>query len=226
MAKYTVYKICPFYIDENKKTISCEDVCRSFRSSKAKWKWMNKYCDTWEWETCQWAKAISEAYKKFEEGDKMALEEHKVEALIKETKYLRTRLGKAEKRVERQQKKIDEQRELIKSYQRASESYEKQKSELYRKWRQADQDLRDHRNKAGDELSAMAEIFEQRMAYLIDTYCPDGKLKERAVKEWAGNREFAIVADKESFEDDLTWMVIFQEEGSDADTKEQEQVQE
>lgn len=220
------YTRCPFYIDESRHSISCEDVCRSYDSMKQKWAWMDMYCDSWDWQKCPYAVDRAEAYRRYEEGDRMALENNKIEALEKECHRLRTKLGKVEKRVDRQQKKIDEQRELIKSYQRVNEAYEKQKSELYRKWRQADQDLRDHRNKAGDELSAMAELFEQRMAYLIDTYCPDGKLKERAVKEWAGDKEFAIVADKESFEDDLTWMVIFQEEESNEDTKDQEQVQE
>ena len=225
MPKYTVYKICPFYIDENKKTISCEDVCRSFRSSKAKWKWMNKYCDTWEWESCQWAKQISEAYRKYEEGDIMALDEHKLEALTKETKYLRTRLGKAEKRVERQQKKIDELRAVNQSFVTSNNNLEKQKQELYKKWRDTNQSLQDHLNKAGDELSAMAQIYEQRMCYLIDRFAPDG-VKEDEIEAWAADKEFALVADFTEDGKAIAWKVAFREEETNEDTKKQEQVQE
>ena len=205
MPKYTVYKICPFYIDENKKTISCEDVCRSFRSSKAKWHWMNKYCDTWEWESCQWAKAISEAYKRYEEGDIMALDEHKLEALTKETKYLRTRLGKAEKRVERQQKKIDELRAVNQSFINRNET-------LYAKWRETNQSLQDHLNNAGDELSAMSQIYEQRMCYLIDRFAPEG-VREDEIEAWAKDKEFALVADYEESKP-IAWKVVFKEDAA------------
>ena len=68
------YTRCPFYIDENKLTISCEDVCRSFDSMDEKWTWMDMYCDTWDWMKCPHAADISEAYRKAEEGDVMAIE--------------------------------------------------------------------------------------------------------------------------------------------------------
>lgn len=209
MPKYTVYKICPYYIDENKKSISCEDCCRSFRSPKAKYKWMNKYCDTWEWEKCPWAIDLTEAYRRYEKGDIKALENHEIEALTKETKYLRTRLGKAEKRVERQQKKIDELRAVNQSFVNRNET-------LYEKWRKADEDLRAFRNNAADELSAMAEIYEQRFCYLIDTFAPDGVVREDDVKAWAEDKEFALVGNYEAGAP-REWKVVFKDAEQDQD---------
>lgn len=216
MPKYTVYKICPYYIDENKKSISCEDCCRSFRSPKAKYKWMNKYCDTWEWEKCPWAIDLTEAYRRYEKGDIHALENHEIEALTKETKYLRTRLGKAEKRVERQQKKIDELRAVNQSFMNNSNNLEKQKRNFYEKWRAAEQELQKYRDKAGDELSAMAEIYETRFCYLIDNFAPDKTVREDDVKAWAEDKEFALVG---NYEDGVPreWKVVFKdaEQGQD-----------
>ena len=188
------YTLCPYYIDENKKSISCEDVCRSFRSQKAKWRWMDIYCDSWEWMKCPWAADISEAYQRFEKGDTMALDEQKLKAQTKEIKYLRTRLGKAEKRNEA----------------------------LYARWKQTDQELREFRNNAAEELSAMAQIYEQRMCYLIDRFAPEG-IREADIKEWAADKEFALVAD---FTDDgkaISWKVVFKEDEPDTDLQKQEQ---
>lgn len=186
MPSYTVYKICPYYIDENKKSISCEDVCRSFRSVKAKYKWMNKYCDTWEWEKCRWAMDISEAYRKYEKGDLMALDEEKMKALDKENKYLRTRLGKLDKR----------------------------NQELYEKWKKADEELSSFRSNAADEISAMAQIYEQRICYLIDRYSPEG-VEEKDVEAWAADREFALVADISGEDKFISWKVAFKEDDTE-----------
>ena len=196
------YTRCPYYIDENKNSISCEDCCRSYDSSDKKWAWMDMYCDSWDWMKCPYAMDRSEAYKRFEEGDTMALEHQEVDALKKEVHSLRSKLGHKDKKIERMQKKIDDLRAVNQSYTRVNQNLEKQKADIYRKWRSAESRVRAQDDKIWAEIGSLSEIYEQRMAYLIDTYCPDGKLRESAVKEWAGDREFAIAADKESFEDD------------------------
>ena len=208
------YTRCPFYIDENKLTISCEDVCRSFDSMDEKWTWMDMYCDTWDWMKCPHAADISEAYRKAEEGDVMAIENQEINALKKEVHALRTKLGAVTKKSERPQKKLDEQRELVKSYQRKNE-------DLYRKWRSLD-------DKIWNELGSLSEIYEQRMAYLIDTCCPDKRLYEEDVEAWAKDREFALVFDRDDVESNpfrRTWKVVFKEDGqqdTDIQTEEQE----
>ena len=58
MARYTK---CPFYIDDNKLTISCEDVVRLFDSQDSKLSHMDAYCDH-EWENCEYANALNKAY--------------------------------------------------------------------------------------------------------------------------------------------------------------------
>ena len=221
------YTRCPYYIDESRSSISCEDVCRSFDSAEKKWAWMDMYCDSWDWMKCPYAMDRSEAYTRFEEGEKMALIEQEVKAQKKEIESLLRKLGRANKRIERQQKKIDELRAVNQSYTRVNQTLEKQKADIYAKWRSAESRVRAQDDAIWAEIGNLSEIYEQRMAYLIDTYCPDGKLRESDVKEWAGDRSFAIAADKESFEDDLAWKVVFmEEETTDEDTKDKEQVQE
>ena len=221
------YTRCPYYIDESRSSISCEDVCRSYDSAEKKWAWMDMYCDSWDWMKCPYAMDRSEAYTRFEEGEKMALIEQEVKAQKKEIESLLRKLGRANKRIERQQKKIDELRAVNQSYTRVNQTLEKQKADIYAKWRSAESRVRAQDDAIWAEIGNLSEIYEQRMAYLIDTYCPDGKLRESDVKEWAGDRSFAIAADKESFEDDLAWKVVFmEEETTDEDTKDKEQVQE
>ena len=221
------YTRCPYYIDESRSSISCEDVCRSYDSADKKWAWMDMYCDSWDWMKCPYAMDRSEAYIRFEEGEKMALIEQEVKAQKKEIESLLRKLGRANKRIERQQKKIDELRAVNQSYTRVNQTLEKQKADIYAKWRSAESRVRAQDDAIWAEIGSLSEIYEQRMAYLIDTYCPDGKLRESDVKAWAGDRSFAIAADKESFEDDLAWKVVFmEEETTDEDTKDKEQVQE
>jgi hypothetical protein len=199
--------VCPFYVDEKRKSISCEDTFRGFKTTELKYSWMEIYCDSWEWQKCPYARDLAEAYARFEEGDITALEEHKIEAMKKEMKSLSTKLGRAEKRIARQQKRIDELRAVNQSYQRRND-------DLYKKWRSADSRVRAQDDKIWEEIGSLSAIYEQRMAYLIDTYCPDKKLRERDVKAWAGDREFAIVAVPDK-EDETMWGVAFKENEDD-----------
>lgn len=203
------YTRCPFYIDENKLTISCEDVCRSFDSMDEKWTWMDMYCDSWDWMKCPYAIDISEAYRKAEEGDVMAIENQEISALKKEVHALRTKLGAVTKKSERLQKRLDESKELVKSYQRKNE-------DLYRKWRSLDDKVRKDDDRIWNELGSLSEIYEQRMAYLIDTCCPDKRLYEEDVEAWAKDKEFALVFDRDDVESNpfrRTWKVVFKEDG-------------
>ena len=209
------YTRCPYYIDESRQSISCEDVCRSYDSLKKKNSWMDMYCDSWDWMKCPYAADMTEAYNRYQEGDEMALIEQELKAQKKEIESLIRKLGRANKRIERQQKKIDELRAVNQSYTKVNQNLEKQKADFYTKWRSAESRVRTQDDKIWSEISSLASIYEQRMAYLIDTYCPDKKLRERDVKAWAGDREFAIVA-VPGKEDETIWEVAFKEnEGDD-----------
>ena len=211
------YTRCPYYIDENKNSISCEDCCRSYDSSDKKWAWMDMYCDSWDWMKCPYAMDRSEAYKRFEEGDTMALEHQEVDALKKEVHSLRSKLGHKDKKIERMQKKIDDLRAVNQSYTRVNQNLEKQKADIYTKWRSAESRVRAQDDKIWAEIGSLSEIYEQRMAYLIDTFTEDGYFYEEDAEEWAGDKSFAIVSERIDVNDldkrrtGLIWKVVFQE---------------
>ena len=204
------YTRCPYYIDESRRSISCEDVCRSYASENKKWAWMDMYCDSWDWMKCPYAADISEAYRRYEEGDEMALIEQELKAQKKEIESLLRKLGRANKKLDKERAK--------------NKDLESQKKIYFEKWRKADEQLHEYEKKIADQLGAMAGIYEQRMAYLIDSYAADGRLYEQEVEHWAGDRAFAIVHDED--EAGRFWKVVFQEEENDENTQKQEQVQE
>lgn len=205
------YTRCPYYIDESRSSISCEDVCRSYDSAEKKWAWMDMYCDSWDWMKCPYAMDRSEAYTRFEEGEEMALIEQEVKAQKKEIESLLRKLGRANKKLDKERAK--------------NKDLESQKRIYFEKWRKADEQLNEYEKKIADQLGAMAGIYEQRMAYLIDSYADDGRLYEQEVEHWAGDRAFAIVHDEDGA--GRFWKVVFQEEETeDVPEKIEEQVQE
>ena len=207
------FTICPYYIDENKRSISCEDVCRTYCSVEDKIGWMKMYCDTWDWMKCPYAADRSEAYARKEKGDDTALDEQEKAALDKENKYLRTLLGKADKKIERQQKRIDELMGVNQSFTAVNQNLEKQKKDYYGRWRKAQAALDKGDEKIRQDLAKLGIIYEQRMAYLIDMYAPGKVIYEDDIEEWAKDRAFALVHQYE--EGRLLWMVKFEEKTHD-----------
>ena len=204
------YTRCPFYIDESRRSISCEDVCRSYSSENKKWAWMDMYCDSWDWMKCPYAADISEAYRRYEEGDEMALIEQELKAQKKEIESLLRKLGRANKKLDKERAK--------------NKDLESQKRIYFEKWRKADEQLHEYEKKIADQLGAMAGIYEQRMCYLIDKYA-DGKFYDSEVEAWAGDKAFALMHDSD--DTGRFWKVAFQEEETeDVPEKIEEQVQE
>lgn len=95
------YTVCPYYVDENKKTISCEDVIRRFVTYRSKNKHMNKFCDK-DWQSCPYASALSSMYQRIEDGADEDQEKliHSAKALEKENKKLISLLGRYDIRIE------------------------------------------------------------------------------------------------------------------------------
>lgn len=209
------YTLCPFYVDENKKTVSCEDVCRSFNDMDEKWQWMAMYCDN-DWMSCPFTADLNEAYYRQEKGDVTALQDHEIKALKSENRSLTIKLGKADKKIARLQKAFDKEKELNKSWQRQHEEDEKKKKMFFGRWKNAEAELDERSRKAIVELEKLGGIYEQRMCYLIDKFAPNGKVSEADVQEWAGERAFALVHDYDENEG-LMWKVAF-EEKEDAET--------
>lgn len=213
MSRYT---LCPYFEHEKRKArITCEDTYRWFDSNEEKYAWMDMYCDN-EWTKCPYAMELNEAYERLEKGDVNALENHKIDALEKELKGMATKLGTAEKKLERAQKRIDDLAAINKSFIGKNEDLEKQKRSYYDKYRKADEQLRDYERKIDDQIKRITEIYEQRMAYMIDQFVPGQMLLEEDVKEWAGSKAFAIVSDYTEHEQ-LAWKVVFKEDATSDD---------
>lgn len=213
--------LCPFYKDEKNKSISCEDVYRSFPSVKKKYAWMDMYCDEWDWMKCPYAVDLNEAYERLEKGDNKALEKHEIEALKKELRSISTKLGKAEKRIERQQRKIDELRTVNQSLTNINIQLDQRMKRYYKDAQKAKEQLHEYEQKIDAQVKKIAEVYEQRLAYMIETHAPGHRLYEDEIKEWAENKAFAIIYDKDEYGD--CWKVVFKkDETEDIPDEEQE----
>lgn len=200
------YTRCPYYIDDSRKTISCEDVCRSYNTADQKWAWMDMYCDSWDWMRCPYAADRTEAYRKYEEGDKAALEEQKDRATKDEIRSLTTKLG-------RMNKKLDKMRAK-------NQDLEVQKKIYYEKWRKAQDQLQEYEKKIAAQVMGISNAYEARLAYMMDMFS-GGTLNESDVKDWIKDKEWAIVSTEYGFE------VKFKEkETEDVPEKIEAQVQE
>lgn len=190
------YVLCPYYENEKNESISCEDVIRTFPNLKKKEWYMKTYCDA-NWQECIFADAMNRAY---EEGEE-ALEREKIKALEKELRSMGIKYGREKKKNERQQKKIDDLMQ--------------QNKDLYEKWRKVNEELTAVNMKIYGQIQQMVQLYEDRMAYLIDTKC-DGELREKDVEAWAEGKEFAIVHDY--LAEDRVWKVLFREEQEDEES--------
>ena len=190
------YVVCPYFVSEKNESISCEDCFRTFNSRKKKEWWMKNYCDT-EWEECPYAGALNQAY---EEGE-ISVDNEKINSLEKELRSMSKKLGREKKKTERQQKRIDD---LM-----------LQKKELYAKWRKVNEELTEVNMKIYNQMQQIVQLYEDRMAYLIDTKC-DGELREKDVEAWAEGKEFAIVHDY--LAEERIWKVLTREENEEDET--------
>lgn len=211
--------LCPFYKRHMERSITCEDINRTFSDTAEKETWLRTYCDTTSWETCEYAKDLNEAYEKLFKGEDKAIMENNTKALEKEVKKLSTLLGKAEKRVERQQKKIDELRAVNNSFVSKNEELLKENGKLdtmtkdiYQKWRDVNERMEKYEETIANQVQTIADAYEVRLAYMIDRF---GTFSDIDVDEWRKDKSFALVYDED---DDgyPCWNVRF-EEGEKAD---------
>lgn len=193
--------LCPFYKRHMERSITCEDVCRTFSTSAEKERWLTSYCDTPAWEQCEYAQSLNKAYERLFKGDDKAIMENEYESLKREVKKLTTLLGKSEKRVERQQKKIDELRAVNKSFITRND-------DLYNKWRDANTAMGIYEDKVADQVQRLADAYETRLAYLIDRY---GPFSDIDVDEWRKDKAFALIYD-ENDDGYPCWQVVFDDE--------------
>lgn len=186
--------ICPFFMSEKRKSITCEDCFRLFNSLEKKDAWMDKYCSN-SWEDCPHAKKLNDAYERVEQGDKMALEQNMIDSLRKELKGAFSKISRLENKLRKAEAK--------------NKDLEIQKKLIYEKCRKAVQELSEYKNKEAERYYSLAKLYEDRIAYLIDTFC-GGKLEENTVKAWAEGKEYALTFDEKS--KDPIWIVKVRDE--------------
>lgn len=188
---------CPYYQSETKWSILCEDTYHTFDDRKQRQRWVERYC-AGEWKKCKYARRLEEAYEKYLKGDEMALKSQKMDAMQRELRSVSTKLGIVKKK---NATLIDQKAELYRQLRATKEELEKVNKDIYQK------------------LMAIAQLYEDRIAYLIDTKC-DGELKEADVAEWAKGKEYALTFDQEA--EERTWKVLTKEAEEDEQILESE----
>ena len=208
--------VCPFYRDEKNKSISCEDVYRTFRYLKQKNEWMDRYCDA-DWEHCPYAKKLNEMYDRIEEGDEDAEMEHKIEALEKELRSVKSMLGKAENRLKAKDEMI---KDLRKQKRAIEDRYHTVRTEYDKEKQRADYFY--------TRLFYTLPSYEARFCYLMCMCDPNGELHEADFQEWCKGKTLRLdAAEKDDKGNVLIWKaVIGKEEPVNvvADNKAEEQV--
>ena len=212
------YTKCPFYIDESRRTISCEDVARLFDSRKDKCEYMDKYCDE-AWQECEHAIAITQAYDRLEKGDKQALEKQKIKALESEIRSNLIKIGRAETKIREQKEQIHN---LIGSNKKLMDA---RRTEHDRRMK-LEKELAMIQDKVADDIKKIAQLYEDRIAYLMDEFA-DGTFREADAEAWAKGKQFAVV--HEVKQKDRVWKVVIKQDGkegskSDKDVQTKEQV--
>lgn len=212
------YTKCPFYIDESRRTISCEDVARLFDTRQEKCEYMDKYCDE-AWQECEYAIAITQAYDKLEKGDKQALEKQKIKALESEIRSNLIKIGRAETKIREQKEQINN---LIGSNKKLMDA---RRTEHDRRMK-LEKELAMIQDKVADDIKKIAQLYEDRIAYLMDEFA-DGTFREADAEAWAKGKQFAVV--HEVKQKDRVWKVVIKQDGkegskSDKDVQTKEQV--
>ena len=179
---------------------------------------MTKYCDE-AWQECKYAIAITQAYDKLEKGDKQALEKQKIKALESEIRSNLIKIGRAETKIREQKEQINN---LIGSNKKLMDA---RRTEHERRMR-AEKDLAYAQGKVADDIKKIAQLYEDRIAYLMDTFA-DGTFREADAEAWAKGKQFAVV--HEVKQKDRVWKVVIKQDGkegskSDKDVQTKEQV--
>lgn len=207
MPNNTHIPICPYFRDEKKRSISCEDIFRSFPSGEAKNAWMEMFCDRWEYELCPYAAALGDMYERIDKGADMTEEQMKqqINAMKKELKYKAVLLGKADKRLEAKDQEIKDLR-------KKNREIESLRAEEYRKRRKAEIEVERHGVKATDQLKQIIETYKDVMCFLLYHNAPDG-LSEQEVSAWAKEHRDAAysVLRMPCKGGDMLWQLVTQE---------------
>ena len=189
------YTLCPYYRDEKNKSISCDDVCRTFRYPIQKKRWMEDYCDK-AWQDCPHAKRLNEMYDRIERGADMTTEELKLknEELDKELKKVKSMYGKSESNGRKKDAEIERLRkqkdELIQDVAFQKELVKRHKAENKRRNRENDE-LKKQVTDMMKFNSTTILSYEEKFVYLLDKF-GDGKFDVLDFDEWQRGKEYTL----------------------------------
>ena len=223
MPNFDRIAICPYYIADKRKSISCEDVFRTFPDVKHKNHWMDQYCCVWDYRLCPYAADLNRMYDRIEKGADVTITEYeqRYKALDQEIRAQSKRLGRTEKRVERQQKKIDELRAVNQRLTDVNIQLDQRMKRYYKDAQAAKEQLDEYERKVAEQVSKLTETYEQRMAYLIEVFCPTKSFYEDNARAWAGDKAFAVIIDPDVLAEDhrIMWKVVYADDGENDDAQ-------
>lgn len=202
--------ICPYYMSERSKAITCEDVFRRFRTKDEKMDYMKKYCDK-DWTECKYAIKLQQTHEKMNgkgETERMLeLFKHKSSATRDELKKTTTQLGKVEAKCERLINEIKVLRERDeKSVKKIAdlhkennmllgniEKLQKQHRKMFLRWRGEKTAAENQSKKLLEEFEAISLIYEGYVAYLLDRSSASMSLED--FHKWVDEHEYKIEHD-------------------------------
>lgn len=227
------YTICPYFMSERSKAITCEDVFRRFKSKKEKDEWMHTFCDK-DWKKCKYAQSLHAMHERInEKGEKDRMIEifkHKSQATREELKKVSTQLGKTEAKKEKQEdlirylkareestvKKIADLQAENNALMENIETLREKNKELFKKWQDERKTVFDKEEKMLAEMLEQANIFEGYIAYLLHTHGEEFLDVEGAF-DWADKYEYAISAGEYSEDKKLKSLKLTVREIEDGD---------
>ena len=190
--------LCPYYRDEKNKSISCDDIFRSFRYPVQKKRWMKAYCDA-AWEDCPHAKKLNEMYDRVLEGGadmETEILKHNNAELTKELKSVKSMLGKSEKNNAKKDDSIAELRkekdQLVKEVAKWKNLYEMAKTrckEIDAKREEQDVKL----VKYNDQAQATNKLVQGLTAYIMHQLGKQ-KIYKSAVNKWLKNNNPQVIS--------------------------------
>ena len=201
--------LCPFFDREGRQSLSCEDTIRRFKDEPSKLEHKRIYCDA-DWKSCPHARALGAAYEREEQGDIHAVTEFKLEARRHEIIKLLQTSTRLERKVAARDAEIAKLRGKCHDLEKEVERKDGINRTLQSVKRRLTKELSKLRGDVFAEVQAIAQFYESRLSYMMDTYS-GGMLNETDVEAWAKDREFKIVSSKDD-DGRITWSLLFKEE--------------
>lgn len=194
--------LCPYYVNEREKTISCEDVGRRFRSKKERMDYMEQYCDK-DYMCCKYAQALEKLYEVMEEkGEDHMLEffKQRNRAARVELKRTVTQLGRQEAKTAKMAEEIKELKAENMALKESIEVIRKKNKEMFGKWQNEKADIRAKEENLLGEMTLLTKIYEGYVSYLLHQ-SGELNLYLDEFHDWVDTHDFKLkmASDKKSF---------------------------